>query len=260
MTFAEAWEEQGRVIRALIKREIDIQASRMGLGLIMTVLEPLAHISVATIWFTLVRINAPYGTSKVLFIASGLMPIFIFIHLSAQSRSSMRQGLARRLPKETALDFVIARSVVRLTVYMASLVLLFAGIYVFITPEAMPDHLEPILLSIVALTLFGLGFGLCNTVLDSFVSFWRYIWGAISRSLILFSGVLFVPDALPLHVRNLVVWNPLLHAVELFRSGIYPRYPKLVFSPLYMWAFAGGVFVLGMCLQHVFKRRLDQSA
>ena len=91
-------------------REVADQRGWVGFGFIAGIMEPIFHIAVVTFWHVAIRVMPIYGASKVLFIASGLYPIFMFIHLSSQFNvavGSSGRGL-RRYPVEKALDFILA--------------------------------------------------------------------------------------------------------------------------------------------------------
>jgi capsular polysaccharide transport system permease protein len=52
------------------------------------------------------------------------------------------------------------------------------------------------------------------------------------------SGVFFLPDTLPAMARDLLLWNPINHAVILFREGYYEMYDSefLDLSYLFGWS------------------------
>jgi capsular polysaccharide transport system permease protein len=121
----------------------------------------------------------------------------------------------------------------------------------------MPASWTPILLAILAIAIMGLGMGLSNAALQKMIPVWRFIWIPIARGLVLFSGIFYVPDFLPVHIRNALAWNPVLQGVELFRHGFWLGYPYECYSPYYMWSFGFTLLLFGLCADRVFRRYLD---
>jgi capsular polysaccharide transport system permease protein len=133
----------------------------------------------------------------------------------------------------------------------------FGLIDAFITSDAYPSDWAPILLGVAALALLGLGMGLCNAAIEQLVPVWSTIWNPLARALILFSGVLYVPASLPVHVRAFLQWNPVLQGVDYLRHGFFPGYPTTCFMPGFLWGTGAALVVAGLAADRVFRRRLD---
>ena len=245
------------VLAAVFYRDLDREIGKSGADFILGLLEPLLHIGVLCLWHYLLRVFPVYGTSIILFVSTGIYPVFVFIHLSTSIRLYVRDGYGgRRFHAEQVLDLVISGSLVTLISYILVGMVLFSGIAVWATEQAIPFDPICIVESMAALACMGVGFGICSAVIDRLFSLWHYFWGTFVRLLIFFSGVLYVADFLPLHLRDILVWNPALHAVTLFRSGFYPNYPMLTYDPFYMWVCSLTSIVVGLCLLRVLRRRL----
>jgi capsular polysaccharide transport system permease protein len=70
----------------------------------------------------------------------------------------------------------------------------------------------------------------------------------------LFSGVFFIVDFVKPDVRYVLSWNPMMHAIALFRMGFYPNYPRLVFDRQYMWVCALVAVVFGLVIERLTRR------
>lgn len=250
-----SWAIQLRVLAAVFSREIDVQSGRIAFGFVLEILEPLFHIGVICLWHYLLRVQPVYGSSIVLFISTGIYPIFVFVHLSSRVRATSVSAGHRRFPIEGPLDFIVSGTAMIMFAYILVGIVLFVGLAVFSTPQAIPFEFSAVLESVAALACLGFGVGLCNSVIQRLVPVWHYFWGAIARALILFSGALYVADFLPVYLRDVLVWNPVLHAVELFRQGFYPYYPTLIYDGSYMWGCALAPIAVGLCLQRLFRRK-----
>jgi len=258
MAFAAALGAQTRVIGAMIRREVDEQIGHGGYRLILGIIEPLFVLSIAIIWHTLLHWQPAYGTSKVLFIGSGLYSTFLFVHLSGEFRSKAKGSVAlRRFPVEKTLDVILAVSLMKVFVYIVGGVIAFGIVYFAFSHEALPRNWADTFFGLASLSVLGLGMGLCNAAFEQMAPIWRYLWQPIARGLILFSGVIYVPDFLQVQIRDMLRWNPVLQGVELFRMGFYPGYPRQCYDPWYLWSVAFGLVLAGVCLDRVFRRQLD---
>ena len=75
-------------------------------------------------------------------------------------------------------------------------------------------------------TLMACGFGICLVFIGQFNK-WitRIVKRILNRIIIFTSGVFFATFELPEYTRPFVTWNPILHAVELFRYSMNNDYP-----------------------------------
>ena len=78
-----------------------------------------------------------------------------------------------------------------------------------------------------------------NCVLFPMFPTWQRIFEVISRPLFLISGVFYTPEMIPPDVRDVLLFNPLVHVIGLMRTGFYPTYhadyisfPYLIGAPL----------------------------
>jgi len=122
------------------------------------------------------------------------------------------------------------------------------------TDEAIPHDMTKVVASLVAIVGLGFGWGILNLVLSRESRVWNFIFPSVSRVLVLFSGVFFVPDFLAPDSRYVLGFNPLMHAVQLFRLGFYPQYTALLLDVHYLAYFAISSVFLGLMVERVTRR------
>ncbi|MFT4097322.1 MAG: hypothetical protein QM651_09360 [Rhodoblastus sp.] len=260
MSFTRALRGQGLALGAQMAREIHVATGYGGHKLLIGILEPIVGVGVAIYWHTLLKADPPYGTSRVLYISSGLFCTYVFIHVSSEFRSLAKgAGADRRFPAVNTIDFVLAAAAMKSIFYGFVGFLGFAYIYYEYTSQAAPTNWHDIIAGFAALVMFGLGIGLCNASLERLWPVWRYIWAPIARAQILFSGVLYCPSLLRSDIRDILSWNPVLHASEIFRMGFYPMYPKVIYDGRYLWTCIFIVLLLGLALDRGLRRRLARG-
>ena len=237
---------------AVLQGEFLHQKGRYGVALFGHVLEPLADIGVLVLWHYAMRVLPVYGTSIILFISSGIFPMFLFVHMSSQflTATKLSQYMIRGVKN---IHVMTAKGAIAITTFLLTGIILFGVEYFYVSPLALPFSPLRIILSVLSLLGLGIGMATINAVFVIIFPIWRYLWGGVARVSILFAGVLYVPDWLPLNLRGKIQWNPVLQGVALFRQGIYPGYPQLIFKPEYLAFCTLGLLAFGLCLERVTR-------
>ena len=106
----------------------------------------------------------------------------------------------------------------------------------------------------LAIMALGFGWGVITLVLTKYFWPWAYFAGAFNRALILFSGIFILAEFLPPYARWVMSYNPMLHAVALFRTGFYPNYPTGVLDTTYLLYCAIFAVFTGIVLERVTLR------
>ena len=107
-----------------------------------------------------------------------------------------------------------------------------------------------------AVWVFGCGFGFINAVINAFSKSWDKIWAQLTRILYFCSGIFYVPGMMPEWIRDILAWNPLLHAVDWFRSGFFQEYEPHWLDRSYLSTVAIATLLAGFGLERGLRRRL----
>jgi ABC-2 type transport system permease protein/capsular polysaccharide transport system permease protein len=118
----------------------------------------------------------------------------------------------------TIQDVYIARVLLEIVAVTTSFVAL--GIaFVAMDWVPPPENALQVFWGWLLLAWFGIGLG---WTIGGLAEKWPpvgNVWGPFSYILIIFSGVMFLADALPPHVREVALWLPMLNALEFLREG-----------------------------------------
>lgn len=246
---------------ALMLREMSTTYGRSPGGYIWAFAEPIGGILVMTAAFSLIARSPALGTNFPLFFATGMLPFVMYQTTAANVGGAIRYSKPLlAYPGVTYIDAIVARLVLNtLTqiVISASLLALTAQIF---GAELRVDYL--VCAEAFAMTLaLGFGIGVVNCYLMSMFHIWAFIWSVINRPLFLISGIFFLLDPLPEHIRTPLLWNPFAHPIMLLRKGIYDTYDAVYVSQVYVYSVALVLSALGMLLLHRFHRIiLDEGA
>lgn len=227
---------------------------RNRLGLLWALAEPLIAISLMYAVRSMLRARAPiYGESTFLFYATGFLPYYMFLRLSTRVAGGVGPG--KNLPGLSSLDLYIANILVNSVMWITMMVAIFLGIwwgggidvvgFIDVSVCAVP---------ILLLMTLAMGIGMLNGAISRYVPFWMIFYGLATRGLVFLSGVMQIVDLQPLSIRQYSIFNPLSHAIEWFRLGIWERYPHNSLDESYLITWVVVCLFLGMVVDRASLR------
>lgn len=246
----------GRIIVALILREMATTYGKSAGGYLWAVIEPVLGIVILALIFGMMLNEPALGTSFPLFYASGFLPFTMFNSMAAKIALSIRFSRPfLAYPSVTFIDTMIARALLNMLTNIAVIAIVITGIFiVYQIPPVV--NMAAIFESLVMISLLGIGVGSMNCYLMTAFPVWERTWQIVTRPLFLISGTLFLYDFMPSSVQNLLWYNPLLHCVGLMRRGIYPTYEAAYVNQAYVVGVSVVLLVFGLLLLKRFHRDL----
>jgi len=255
--FFERLRTQGRVVHALIIRETRTRFGDSKLGYGWALLEPTAHILMLSLVFAvLMRGRPPIGEEFFIFYYTGIIPYHMFVHTSSSMTYAIAgNGSLLQLPLVGTFDVLMARGLLELLTDTLVAALLLAG-FGALGLGALPQDFAGVSTSLLVVWLLGCGCGFLNAVINAFAKSWDKIWAQLTRLLYFCSGIFYVPGMMPEWIRDILAWNPLLHAVDWFRSSFFREYEPHWLDRSYLLTFAVVTLLAGLGLERGLQRRL----
>jgi capsular polysaccharide transport system permease protein len=102
----------------------------------------------------------------------------------------------------------------------------------------------------------GFGAGLFIGIVSEFVPSIKSVISFPLRLLYLLSGIFFLPERMPPSLRDILAWNPVMHAITLFREGYYRGYESHLLSVGYLYGWAVGCVLFGLLVEKVARKPL----
>ena len=161
----------------------------------------------------------------VVFIVSGFSLAFLFRNVAMKALSGLKLRAPLYYPRVKPLDILMAISI---NDFRALATLSLAGIgIVWLATWSFRLDSPGLAISVYVFTIvMAMGFGLCVVFLSGLNKYIaKVIKRLLNRTIIFTSGVFFATFELPEYTRPFVTWNPILHAVELFRYSMNNDYP-----------------------------------
>ena len=234
--FLAAMSRQISVILAIAAYENDRQSTSSSVGAWENIVNPLQIM----LFFIVIRIgfralvtggsNLAGGATNmyfniVIFMAAGFTIYFPFRQLAIQALSGLKLRSPLYYRRIEPLDILLALSINNVRALLTITLGLMALVWAFTWDFRMDS--PGLALCIYLLTvLMAIGFGICLVFLGKYNKFvTRLVKRLVNRILIFTSGLFFATFELPAYTRLFVTWNPVLHAVELFRYSLNNDYP-----------------------------------
>jgi capsular polysaccharide transport system permease protein len=257
MTFARGLLVQSEVVYAILLRETRTRFGANKLGYLWALLQPTAMIFTFYVLFTVVGREAAPGMAPFAFLATGIVPYLLFASSASRVAEAINGNKALLFyPHVQPLDLVIARSLLEAVTY-AGVFIVLMGLHGVYQQELQIHSSLLIVVGFVLASLFGTTLGLVFCGLGQLSNAVDKARGPIMRPFFWVSGLFFTANSLPDAAREIVLFNPVLHAVELVRDGWFPAYEAVHASPAYVLAWSLGLAFAGLSLERVVRRRIE---
>ncbi|RQW87467.1 MAG: ABC transporter permease [Geobacter sp.] len=250
---------QKSVVFAFFIRELKTRFGNYRLGYLWALLEPLGHVLVITVIFGALGRRTMPGIDYPLFIITGLFPFLFFRHVwtrSAEAVNSNRALLAYRYVQP--LDNIWARVLLELLIFIAGFVVYLIGVAAFGIP-VLPHRPLEVLCAYALLFIFAIGVGIVSGVVSAMFPEVKKCIPFITRPLYFISGVFIPLSVVPEQYRGWLLWNPILHALELAREFYFPSFQNAGATWYYLGLSAMVSLCFGLALYRLTRFKLLES-
>jgi capsular polysaccharide transport system permease protein len=256
----EALRAQGRVILALMLREARTRYGRRQLGYLWALFEPLLHTGVFILMFSFLGRRVALGDSVPMFLATGFATYFGFRNVMNRSQGGYRSNEALlTFPPVKVMDVFVGRALLELATWLVVTAVLVGALIAFGYGPA-PRSVLIMLSAILALFAIGFGFGTFVGIVTEFIPSLASLLSAPNRILYFASGTFFLPEMMIPAVRDIIVWNPILHGITLFRMGYYEYYDSFTFDRNYLLIWVIGCLLLALVSERIARKPLRTIA
>lgn len=249
-----ALKVQFRVLNALMLRETKARYGRHKLGFFWIFIEPLFFVALFLTFKLLIRSPTTSGMSDIYFMISGIVPFLLFRQTMSQLGTSIagsRTLLA--FPQVSTFDVMLATALLE----FATIILVFSGLVIGFALAVETPRIENPLLVLYGTLLLGITGTGVGMIFASLTPIWPSIRNITNplfgRPLFFTSGIFFTADMLPAAAREIVLWNPLLHMVEIIRSAFFIEFESQYIDWHYCGLFAACTFLVGLMMHAALR-------
>jgi capsular polysaccharide transport system permease protein len=200
---------------------------------------------------------APPGMGAISFLTTGFVPFFLFRETCGRNVVAVSSNVGLLFyPQIRPLDLAIARTLLEFATYLVVFVILMALAGVLEGHFAFDNPLQ-VLTALIIASVLGAGLGMIVCSLSVYSNTVERLFGPLTRPLFWISGLFFSVNSLPTKARNALLYNPVLHIIELVRDGCFAGYHTHYVSAWYpgVWAFV--LLFFGLTLERAARRRIQ---
>ncbi len=248
-----------RVTSSLIIRELSTRFGGRPGGYIWVLIEPAGYIAMMSIIFGAIARTPALGTSFILFFATGYMSFSFYKQTENYVSSAISANKTLlQYPTVAPIDAIAARFTLQLHTNLFVAVAIIGLICAFASGREMSLDWGKLSVAFFLASFFGLGEGMMNAALNAKYKLYDKIHSMLTRPMLILSGVFFLPDRMPPPLKEILLYNPICHAIMLFRQGFYPEYRADGLSIDYLAGFAATMFALGMSVFTFYGRAFKE--
>lgn len=213
-------------LTAFILREFKNRFGLTRLGYLWALFDPAASCAVFVLLHAILRGHAEsiYGQNPMLFFVLGIVPFFMFNDVTVAQTGAIEasKGLFN-YRQIRPIDILLAKSIIEFGLLALVLALFFAACWLLDLPIEVENAA---LLLLALLSLFALGFaaGLCFEVYGTLFKELRRAFALGRRGMFFLSGTFYTIEMVPEPYRPYLLWNPVLHLIEIVRDATYVGY------------------------------------
>ncbi len=212
---------QGKVIKALMIRELTTRFGRENIGFLWIMAEPMLFAGLVGVLWTYMKGSQEHGIGIVAFVVSGYLPLTFLRNTFNRCTSIFVANGSLLYHRQIKLvDFIFVRVLIEFIgttmawIFMGSILSAFNLFPV-------PDDLGITLLGWFLYFLFVLSVGFIIAPLSEMSEILEKLLPVTVYLAIPFSGTFNMVSWLPPAAQEVVLWSPMVSAMEMIRSGLF---------------------------------------
>ncbi|ASL48446.1 Polysialic acid transport protein KpsM [Burkholderia sp. AD24] len=225
---------QLRVVGALLMREILTRYGRHNIGFLWVFFEPMVFtLGITALW---TASKSVHGSNLPItaFAVTGYSSVLVWRNCANRCSLAIMPNQSLLYHRNVrVIDLFLSRIILEVT--GASLSFLFLTVF-FVTLGMMapPANISLMIFGWLFLCIFGTGIGLTIGALSERSEVVERIWHTIAYLMFPLSGAVFMVNWLPEGVQKLALLLPMVHGVEMLRSGYFGSLVKPHYDIEYM--------------------------
>jgi capsular polysaccharide transport system permease protein len=248
---------QARVVGALTLRETRTRFGGHALGYVWALAEPVLWIFTFYGLYVLLNRRVPQRLDVFAFLATGMIAYELVMKTQDRVSASISGNKALLFyPQVQPLDLVAARIALEMSTYVVILTILLGANALF-RGELVIASMLTLSFGLVLAALLGGSLGLVLASAQLVFPTIERMKGPLMRPLFWISGLFFTAHVLPRGVRDIFLWNPIFHCLEIVRAGWFPGYHDEYASPGYVMAWILTLSFVGLTLERSVRHRIE---
>lgn len=247
-------------LHALIMREMQTRFGGYRLGYLWAPLEVILQVAVFIIIFGAVMKRALPGMEYPLFLVAGIVPFFMFQRNATRALGAVDANKGLLMYRSIRhIDVIIARCLLELIIYFFSFWLLLGLMWFFMGITISFANLHWLLLGFSGMFFLSFGIAMIMMVVGHYAGELSKVIGIFFTLLYLMSGIIYSIHIIPEPYLSYLLYNPIIHMIELMRHALSPTYPIHHIDISYFFKWVIGVNFVGLLTYKAFERDLIRT-
>lgn len=257
LTFLASLKIQLRVISALLMREVITRYGRHNIGFMWLFLEPMLFtLGIAGMW-SILKMSHGGQVSIIAFALTGYSSVLVWRNTAGRCSKAIEPNLSLLYHRNVrVLDVFFARALLEIAGATISLVLLII-FFIIVGLIEPPNDLLKMLIAWFLLSWFSLSLGLVIGSISEMSDILDRIWHTITYLMFPLSGAVFMVDWLHGSLKEVVLWLPMVHGLEMLRHGYFGDAIPTYESPLFLVIANSILMLIGLMLAKRTSNRVE---
>lgn len=245
---------QLRVIRALLMREVLTRYGRHNIGFLWLFVEPMLFTLGVTAFWTLAGLHTQSSIPIVAFAITGYSSVLLWRNMPARCLQAIESNLALMYHRRVKVIDIFASRLLLEAVGATTSFIVLALLFTSLGWMRPPQDVLKVVFGWFMLAWFGMALGLFLGALSSRSELVEKLWHPASYLLFPLSGAAFMVDWLPKAAQDLVLWLPMVNAVEYLREGYFGSTARTHYDLGYLAASCLILTALGLAQERVASK------
>ena len=237
---------QGRVIYALLMREILTRYGRHNIGFLWLFAEPMLFTTGVTILWTVTQSTHGSSLPIVAFALTGYSSVLLWRNMPARCIGAIEPNLALMYHRNVkTIDIFIARLLLEAGGATISFVTL-SLFYIYIGWLEPPEDVLTVVGGWLLLAWFGASLAMLLGAISEKSELIDRFWHPTSYIMFPLSGAAFMVDALPTAAQKFMLYVPMVNGVEIVRQGYFGDHVHSHYDVPYLLGWCIGLTLLAL--------------
>ncbi len=247
---------QGRVIRALIMREIHTRYGRENIGFLWIIGEPILFCGGVAILWTAIRPAHEHGLPVTAFVITGYVPLTMWRHCMSRAIKAFESNGALLFHRQVSpLDIITSRCAMEVlgSLMAGGIVLLGAVLMGFMD---LPTDLPLLYVGLAYQIVFCYASALLISALSEYSDVVEKSLSVLMYLSIPFSGAFTMVDWVPKQFQHVLLWSPSVQNLEIIRGGQFGTAVHPIYSLYYDTWVTALMLLVGLSLTLRVRSRI----
>ncbi len=256
-TLGQSLAIQRRVIGALMMREVITRFGRENVGVLWLIGEPMIFtLGVAALW-TAAGMNHGSALPVVAFAVTGYSSVLMWRNTVGHCTGGIQANLTLLYHRNVrVMDVFFARIILEVAGATASFMLL-ALFFTFLEVIPPPVDILQIIRGWLMLGWFGAALALFVGAGTAYSELIERLWHPIAYILFPLSGAAYMVDWMPPYLRDIVLYLPMVHGLEMVREGYFGNVVRTHYDIGYMASANLVLTLMGLFLLQDAAKRVE---